>query len=316
MRALPLVLGLLLALPVAASAVPGRDLFLRTWTAMDPRSHGADGLGPTFNARSCAACHDQGGVGGGGPRARNARERTGSGSRNPPALFGAGLIDAVPDAVILAAAAERPDDGAISGRAAVVPGGVGRFGWRGEVARLDAFVAQACQGELGLSVPDGDRGPYDLDHAELADLTAFVAGLPRPPLPDADPVGAGVFARAGCDGCHLPRLGALEGAYTDLLLHDLGAALGSRGQSYYASRELLVDARGFLQATPTEWRTPPLWGLADSAPYLHDGRAATIDEAIKAHGGEAHNAASSYTRMVVADREALLGFLAAQLGPG
>ncbi|HEV8062684.1 MAG TPA: di-heme oxidoredictase family protein, partial [Gemmataceae bacterium] len=54
--------------PLAA----GKELFTREWLASDKRSHAGDGLGPVFNARSCAACHYQGGVGGAGPKESNA----------------------------------------------------------------------------------------------------------------------------------------------------------------------------------------------------------------------------------------------------
>jgi hypothetical protein len=54
----------------AATKQAGRELFTREWTANDPSAHG-DGLGPVFNARSCVACHYQGGVGGAGGRAQN-----------------------------------------------------------------------------------------------------------------------------------------------------------------------------------------------------------------------------------------------------
>jgi CxxC motif-containing protein (DUF1111 family) len=62
-------------------------------------------------------------------------------------------------------------------------------------------------------------------------------------------------------------------------------------------------------ATATEWRTPPLWGVADSAPYLHDGRARTLDEAIRLHGGEAAPTSNRYAKLAASDRKALLGFL-------
>ena len=48
------------------------------------------------------------------------------------------------------------------------------------------------------------------------------------------------------------------------------------------------------QPTPAEWRTAPLWGVADSAPYLHDGRAETLEEAIELHGGEAIDVAARF----------------------
>jgi CxxC motif-containing protein (DUF1111 family) len=63
------------------------------------------------------------------------------------------------------------------------------------------------------------------------------------------------------------------------------------------------------QPTPAEWRTAPLWGVADSAPYLHDGRAATLEEAIEAHGGEAANAAGRFHELAPDQRVALIAFL-------
>jgi len=68
-------------------------------------------------------------------------------------------------------------------------------------------------------------------------------------------------------------------------------------------------------AAPQEWRTAPLWGLGKSAgvagggSYLHDGRARTIDEAIRWHGGEAEDARAAYDELSGEDREALLEFL-------
>src|SRR5262249_27633913 len=53
------------------SAAPGRELFQREWSPNDSRSHGGDGLGPMFNAKSCAECHHQGGVGGAGLNAHD-----------------------------------------------------------------------------------------------------------------------------------------------------------------------------------------------------------------------------------------------------
>ena len=62
-------------------------------------------------------------------------------------------------------------------------------------------------------------------------------------------------------------------------------------------------------ALQREWRTPPLWGLADTGPYLHDGRAETIDSAIRWHGGEAKESAANYRSLSQKDREQLLSFL-------
>ena len=58
-----------------------------------------------------------------------------------------------------------------------------------------------------------------------------------------------------------------------------------------------------------EWRTPPLWGVADSAPYMHDGRAATLEEAIRMHGGQGDAAAKLFASLDTTDRSRVLAFL-------
>ena len=62
-------------------------------------------------------------------------------------------------------------------------------------------------------------------------------------------------------------------------------------------------------ATSQEWRTPPLWGLRDSAPYLHDGRAATVDQAIALHGGQGAAAAQRYAQLSARRKRQLDAFL-------
>ena len=69
------------------------------------------------------------------------------------------------------------------------------------------------------------------------------------------------------------------------------------------------------QPTPGEWRTAPLWGVADSGPYLHDGRAATFEAAIEAHGGEAVDVATRFKEASLADREAIAAFLKTMKAP-
>ena len=61
--------------------------------------------------------------------------------------------------------------------------------------------------------------------------------------------------------------------------------------------------------SPSEWRTPPLWGIADSAPYLHDGRAATLAEAIKLHAGQASSSANRFEGLSDVQKEELIAFL-------
>ena len=156
----------------------------------------------------------------------------------------------------------------------------------------------------------------DLDKDDCAALVAYVAslpaGLPRGCRPTRGSrtvrSGAASFERIGCAACHKARLGNVDGLYSDLLLHDMGGRLGDTGSySIFApgspppdtSDETPLDeppgeiARAKAGAKRTggamrqEWRTPPLWGVRDSAPYMHDGRARTLEQAIALHDGEA-----------------------------
>jgi hypothetical protein len=251
--------------------------------------------------------------------------------RNPPALFGSGLIDAVPEADILAngerSHAALPE---VSGRPARVAGGkLGRFGWKGQVASLDDFVASACANELGLEVPghhqarlpkspDAAARGLDMTGAECEALVDYVRRLPapvvsRPRRPiESQAAGRGreVFTSLGCAACHTPDLGPAQGIYSDLLLHDMGINLADKGT--YSMDE--PDAAG-SPALATEWRTPPLWGLRDSGPYLHDGRARTVEEAVAMHGGEAVKVARRYFALRGPDRKDLDAFLMSLAAP-
>ena len=71
----------------------------------------------------------------------------------------------------------------------------------------------------------------------------------------------------------------------------------------------------FVGNRPYEWRTPPLWGLADSGPYLHDGRAPTVEKAIELHGGQAATSVRKFRELSEADRRALLTFLSTMIAP-
>jgi CxxC motif-containing protein (DUF1111 family) len=238
-------------------------------------------------------------------------------ARNTPALFGASRLDAATEAD-LEAAVRLGEERGVSGRIARdASGRPGRFGWKAQTAALEDFVTAACVNELGLSTastpqpadPTQPEGPIgvDLDADQVSALVSFVASLPAP-VPAALPVaGAARFTRAGCTACHQARIGAVVGAYTDLLLHDLGPGLADGGFGYGV-------ARTEEAAEPREWRTPPLWGVADSAPYLHDGRAATLEAAIEAHGGEAEASREAYGQLPRGAQVELLDFLRA-LGP-
>ncbi len=167
--------------------------------------------------------------------------------RNPTALFGAGLIDSIPDSVLEQAAQARyPDFPEISGRVSRQKDGrIGRFGWKAQTPTLEDFVLTACAVELGLEVPGHSQGGLprkpevkarglDLNAEECNALTAYVKALPAPSRVNADNpdvvAGKELFGRIGCATCHSTKLGDVEGLYSDLLVHDMGPELGDTGQ--------------------------------------------------------------------------------------
>ena len=216
---------------------------------------------------------------------------------------------------------------------------------------LRDFNRGACAIELGLGVhrqpqpvdpSDGAAKSYangkpDLTTAQFEELSRFVAALPPPRrLRPSDPaeqravkLGERQFARSGCAVCHRPTLGGAHGLYSDLLIHDMGhplydpapasakAAEPSFGViQYYGNVRLEVIPSGVSESDLYQmWRTPPLWGLRDSGPYLHDGRAASVEEAILAHGGEAADSLVRYQSLLPEEREQLLSFLDSLAAP-
>jgi CxxC motif-containing protein (DUF1111 family) len=256
--------------------------------------------------------------------------------RLPPPVFGVGLIEAIPDGVLEGLADEGDADGdGISGRPnwVEVPeffagGGVrvGRFGRKGGVASLAQQVAEAYLQDMGITSDffpfEANFGPGDgvadpeISSSEVLKAVSYVRMLSPPAKGEATERvlgGQEVFRRVGCEKCHVPmlRTGASREAafdqievwlYSDLLLHDMG--------------EGLADGRADGQATGTEWKTAPLWGLrlasqalGQPATYLHDGRAKSLDEAIRLHGGEAQSAQAAYGALPEAERAALIAFL-------
>src|SRR5207247_1043270 len=244
----------------------------------------------------------------------------------PRPTFGFGLLDAVPAQEILALADpnDRDHDG-ISGRVHRLPDGrVGRFGRKAQEATLTEFNTGAFVMEMGVTNPGvlteqtihGNPLPIAVDlHAEpeitqdefdAADaFVHFLAPPPRRPLGPAGFAGGVIFRAIGCASCHVPtlvtgpsRVRALNlrvfQPYTDLLLHDMGPALADI---------CLGDAR------PAEFRTEPLMGLHLATAFLHDGRAKTIAEAIRLHGGEARPARDRFVQLSPGARFALLQFL-------
>jgi mono/diheme cytochrome c family protein len=259
----------------------------------------------------------------------------------PTALFGAGWIDRISSRSIthsqlsqsLATVAKefQLDFGSVpTGRVRVLADGrIGKFGWKAQFATLEEFVAAACANELGLGTPRTEqvkplgRPNYpvaapDLDITQFRALVAFVDTLPRPveALPDAPAQraaavhGKDLFSSIGCAACHVPDIGGVKGVYSDLLLHSIDDKTASGGGSGGYGVELPPDATLPPDLPkPDEWRTPPLWGVADSAPYLHDGSARTLRDAILRHGGDAKAVREAYKRLSHTDQEALVAFL-------
>jgi CxxC motif-containing protein (DUF1111 family) len=269
--------------------------------------------------------------------------------RNTTALFGAGLIDSISESTLTDLARQQAHDNpGINGRVPrTADGMVGRFGWRGQVATLRDFVLTACAMELGLQnpghtqaidprYPGNKLAGNDLSPEQCDALVSFIASLPAPrQIPPADQqqsnllnAGERVFETIGCAACHARDLGNVHGIFSDLLLHDMGPALedplaaipertkvgtatftgGYGGGSFDIFAEVPTRIR-------REWRTPPLWGVRDSAPYLHDGRARTIEESIDAHGGEAERSAARFRDLDQESRSHLLLFLRSLAAP-
>ena len=108
------------------------------------------------------------------------------------------------------------------------------------------------------------------------------------------------FDSTGCTKCHIPSLPSSLGpvdAYTDLLLHDMGDGLKDD------------IAFGDYPDSWREFRTQPLWGVSRSGPWLHDGRAATLDEAILAHGGESQAIRDAYAGLNPTEQAQIIAFL-------
>ncbi|MCA9626818.1 MAG: thiol oxidoreductase [Myxococcales bacterium] len=254
------------------------------------------------------------------------------GPRLAPQLLGMGLLEAITEADIICR--EDPADGdgdGVRGRAArLADGSIGRFGWKAVTATLRGQTAAALSGDMGLTTslfpeesctalqPDCATQPsggepevidQDLDH--LADFMRVLA-VPERRVADATrfAAGAGLFESTGCASCHVPAqrtredhpIAALAGQtfypYTDLLLHDMGPEL--------------EDGVPEGDATGDEWRTPPLWGLGlggANQRYLHDGRARSLDEAVRWHAGEGDAARAAYVALSATERALLLEFL-------
>ena len=374
------------------------------------RVHGGRFGGP--ETISCPSCHWIGGPNGAGAETDDAflqgdGERPGTGdARNPPALVAPGVVQALAremtrdlqrqrDALVRAAAsgvqeARLTTKGVDFGVLRVGVDGkldasglqgidadlvVKPFGWKGTLATIADFSAEALQvhtgvqsepliahGDPGLlrvtdgpgdaNDPDADgvrdelrRGPFTamVAHVALLELPIVAPLVQDRALPPPAPAllaptttsfardfqrGRETFHEIGCAGCHVPTMvlespileldglppidlsremrapqlayDAQAGGYpvwlfSDLKRHDMGGENAARHeQNGVASRM---------------YSTPRLWGVADSAPYLHDGRAPSLDYAIAGHGGEGAASRAAYAALPNEDKGALRVYL-------
>lgn len=271
-----------------------------------------------------------------GPLARKAQLSP----RIPGPVFGLGLLEAIPEEAIVALADPEDRDGdGVSGRPNRVTSArtgasvLGRLGWKANQPSVEQQVAKAFSEDLGLTsdlYPERTctakqeaclakapaTGP-ELSAHQLERATLYLRLIGPPARRDvAEPAvvrGQALFQQVGCATCHHAGFKTGEVAdipelsnqpvrpYTDLLLHDMGPEL--------------ADGRPDFEASGSEWRTAPLWGLGlletvnRQVRLLHDGRARDFEEAILWHGGEAARSRERFKALERSEREALIAFL-------
>ncbi|WP_043308727.1 di-heme oxidoredictase family protein [Pseudomonas sp. ML96] len=261
-------------------------------------------------------------------------------ARIAPPMIGLGLLEAIPEAAILAGADPEDRDGdGIRGVANQVWDDargetvLGRFGWKAGQPNLNQQNMHAFSSDMGLTtsllphdectaaqtdcraMPHG--GEPEVSDNILANVLFYTRNLAVPARRGVDDLevrrGKHLFSDAGCAKCHTPSFVTAADAaepelakqtirpYTDMLLHDMG--------------EGLADGRSEFQANGRQWRTAPLWGIGltervnGHTQFLHDGRARNLLEAILWHGGEAESAKQAVIDFDTSERGALLAFL-------
>ncbi|HEX2877646.1 MAG TPA: di-heme oxidoredictase family protein [Polyangiaceae bacterium] len=245
--------------------------------------------------------------------------------RLPPAVFGRGFLEAISDQDIerlAKLASERT--GAERGRInRLKTGSIGRFGLKARLATLHDFAADALSSDMGVSSPSRPEEPagpeglrddakpgVDFNAEQVTLLAEYVRVLQIPKRQASSVRGPALFAAARCSVCHTPSFttstafpvkalaGVSADVYTDLLLHDMGAAL---------SDGLTEEGAG-----PREFRTAPLIGLRFLPSLLHDGRARNVSEAIAAHGeadSEGRDSVTAFKALPERDQQELVKFV-------
>ncbi len=223
------------------------------------------------------------------------------------------------------------------------------FGRKGEFSSVREFDLDALMFHMGMQPvervgagvdADGDGVINEVGIGEISALEIFVTTQETPrQLPSGNDAVAGgnLFGEMGCADCHRPEMytwnaelhysfpevparpvrnrfyavdltqpptafepsgrgGVIVRLFSDLKRHDMGPALAE-------------NLAGATAQQNREFITAKLWGVADTAPYLHDGRALTLNEAIMLHGGEAQVARDNYAGLSASQKNQLLAFL-------
>ncbi len=253
--------------------------------------------------------------------------------RIAPTLNGLGLLSDISNEDILKNEDEfdKNKDG-ISGRANYVYSPItkktelGKYSWKATTTSIIHQTADAANNDMGLTTtyyPDENctkqqeacnKAPKARDALDITDMRleamSFYLKKRKTYTIDKNTTtykdGIKIFKQIGCNKCHIESFETKSGIkitpFTDMLLHDMG--------------EGLADGRNEFKATRSEWRTPPLWGLAlhkkingKNPRLLHDGRARDFQEAILWHGGEAQSIKEAFMNLEKEKRKKLLKFL-------
>jgi CxxC motif-containing protein (DUF1111 family) len=260
--------------------------------------------------------------------------------RIPTPLFGAGLVEAVPEDALQDALAQSSFEKSqlgISGRfnRNGNDGTISRFGWKAQNKSMLLFAGEAYNVEQGVTNEifpnerEPDRAcqfngtPEDRTQidpvtgavTEISDITSFAAFARLSDAPKQSPInstftrGSQVFANIGCDHCHTVAqktgLSAFTGQSNKTFRPFSDFAVHDMGQG-------LADGVSQGGANGNEFRSAPLWGVGQRIFFLHDGRTKDLVQAIKAHasaGSEANAVIHNFNLLGASDQQALINFL-------
>lgn len=265
-------------------------------------------------------------------------------ARVAPPMIGLGLLEAIPEAAILAnAQAQASAKNGIAGRPnqvwddALHKTVLGRFGWKAGQPNLNQQNVHAFSGDMGLTTSlrpfddctdtqtackqapsgNGPDGEPEVSDNILRLVLFYSRNLAVPARRDVGSpqvlAGKNLFFQAGCQSCHTPSYTTAANAAEPELANQVIRPYSDL--LLHDMGEGLADHRSEFLAGGRDWRTPPLWGVgltqtvSGHTQFLHDGRARNLLEAVLWHGGEAQAAQQQVLSFNAQQRAALLAFL-------